>query len=35
MQRATASKIPQLCRVYEKEYVLSDLINLLKYRASD
>lgn len=35
LQRVTATKISQMCRVYEKEYVLSDLISILKHRSTD
>ena len=35
LQRVTATKIPQMCRTYEKEYVLSDLISILKHRSTD
>ena len=35
LQRVTATKIPQMCRTYEKEYVLSDLMSILKYRTAD
>ena len=30
LQRVTATKIAEMCKVYEKEYVLSDLISILK-----
>jgi predicted metal-dependent phosphotriesterase family hydrolase len=35
LQRVTASKISYLCKVYEKEFVLSDLISILKHRSTD
>ncbi len=35
LQRITASKISHLCKVYEKEFVLSDLISILKHRSTD
>jgi predicted metal-dependent phosphotriesterase family hydrolase len=35
LQRVTATKISQMCRAYEKEYVLSDLISILKHRSTD
>ena len=35
LQRVTATKISQMCKVYEKEYVLSDLISILKHRSTD
>jgi hypothetical protein len=31
----TATKISHMCKVYEKEYVLSDLISILKHRSTD
>lgn len=35
LQRVTATKIPHMCRVYEKEFIITDLINILKHRSSD
>lgn len=35
LQRVTATKISHMCKVYEKEYVLSDLISILKHRSTD
>lgn len=35
LQRVTAMKIPEMCRVYEKDYVISDLISILKHRSTD
>ncbi len=35
LQRVTAMKIPQMCQVYEKEYLISDLISILKHRSTD
>lgn len=35
LQRVTATKIAQMCQVYEKEYVVNDLINILKHRSTD
>lgn len=35
LQRITASKISYLCKVYEKEFVLSDLISILKNRSTN
>lgn len=35
LQRVTAMKIPQLCKVYEKEFLLQDLISMLKNRSTD
>lgn len=35
LQRVTATKITQMCQVYEKEYVVSDLISILKHRSTD
>ena len=35
LQRVTATKIAEMCKVYEKEYVLSDLISILKHRSTD
>ena len=35
LQRVTATKISHMCKVYEKDYILSDLINILKHRSTD
>lgn len=35
LQRVTATKIPHMCKVYEKEYLLQDLISILKNRSTD
>ena len=35
LQRVTAMKIPEMCEVYEKEFVISDLISILKHRSTD
>ena len=35
LQRVTATKIPEMCQVYEKEFVLSSLIAILKHRSTD
>lgn len=35
LQRVTATKLPHMCKVYEKEYILSDLISILKHRSTD
>lgn len=35
LQRVTATKIPLMCKVYEKEYILQDLISILKNRSTD
>jgi hypothetical protein len=35
LQRVTATKIPEMCQVYEKEFVLSSLIGILKHRSTD
>ena len=35
LQRVTAMKIPEMCHVYEKDYVISDLISILKHRSTD
>lgn len=35
LQRVTATNIPKMCKVYEKEHVLSDLISILKHRSTD
>lgn len=35
LQRVTAMKIPEMCHVYEKDYVVSDLISILKHRSTD
>ena len=35
LQRVTATKIAQMCQVYEKEYVVSDLLSILKHRSTD
>lgn len=35
LQRVTATKISHMCKVYEKEYILSDLIGILKHRSTD
>jgi serine/threonine-protein phosphatase 2A regulatory subunit A len=35
LQRVTATKISDMCKVYEKEFVLSDLISILKHRSTD
>jgi len=35
LQRVTTSKIPLMCRAYEKEFLLQDLITILKNRSTD
>lgn len=35
LQRVTATKIPEMCQVYEKEFVLQSLISILKHRSTD
>ena len=35
LQRVTAIKIPEMCKVYEKQYLIQDLITMLKNRSSD
>lgn len=35
LQRVTATKIAQICQVYEKEHVVNDLISILKHRSTD
>lgn len=35
LQRVTATKLSQMCQVYEKDYVVSDLISILKHRSTD
>ena len=35
LQRVTATKVPEMCQVYEKEFVLSSLIAILKHRSTD
>ena len=35
LQRVTATKISHMCKVYEKDFILSDLINILKHRSTD
>jgi hypothetical protein len=35
LQRVTTTKIPLMCKVYEKEFLLQDLISILKNRSTD